>query len=167
MQWSEAKKKFILTWGQLGVSWGICRTMAQVHALLLISSKPLCADQIMEELQISRGNANMNIRALVDCGLIYKTPRSATERKEHFFAEKDLPTIFQLIVKYRKKRELDPMLNLLESCEQIQPKCADTEEFHRVVRDIKSFSVKAEAALDNLVKLDKHWISGTLFRMIK
>ena len=66
----EGRDKFIQSWGALGTSWGINRTMAQIHALLLISPEPLCAEEIMEALQISRGNANMNLRALMDWGLV-------------------------------------------------------------------------------------------------
>ena len=68
MEWQEGKDKFLQAWGTLGTSWGINRTMAQIHALMMISPRALSADEVMEELQISRGNANMNIRALMDWG---------------------------------------------------------------------------------------------------
>ena len=89
MKLTEGKEKFIQAWGTLGSSWGINRTMAQVHALLLIAPESLCAEDIMEELNISRGNANMNIRALMDWGLVSKELKSG-ERKEFFSAEKDI-----------------------------------------------------------------------------
>ena len=89
MKLTEGKEKFIQAWGTLGSSWGINRTMAQVHALLLIAPESLCAEDIMEELNISRGNANMNIRALMDWRLISKELKSE-ERKEFFSAEKDI-----------------------------------------------------------------------------
>lgn len=76
----EAKQKFIQTWGTLGSKWGINRTMAQVHALLLISAHSLSADDIMETLSISRGNANMNLRALIDWGLIQKEHKAGIEK---------------------------------------------------------------------------------------
>ena len=72
MEFQEGKEKFLQVWGTLGSDWGINRTMAQVHALLMISPQALSADEIMEELKISRGNSNMNIRALIDWGLVYK-----------------------------------------------------------------------------------------------
>ncbi len=72
MKFPEAKKQFIQTWGTLGSEWGINRSMAQVHALLLIAPKPLSADEIMEELSISRGNANMNLRDLMNWTLVSK-----------------------------------------------------------------------------------------------
>ena len=97
MDLQEGKEKFIQSWGALGSNWGINRTMAQIHALLLISPEALSADEIMKELQISRGNANMNIRALIDWGLVYKELKTG-ERKEYFVAEKDIWIVFQNII---------------------------------------------------------------------
>ena len=89
MQLSESKDQFIQLWGALGSSWGINRTMAQVHALLLISPESLSTEDIMERLSVSRGNANMNLRELMNWNLIYKDLK-AGERKEYFRAEKDI-----------------------------------------------------------------------------
>src|SRR5258708_20564384 len=92
MELPEAKQKFIEGWGKLGSEWGINRTMAQVHALLLISPGALTTEEIMEQLSISRGNANMTLRDLMSWGLIEKQHR-AGERKEYFFPEKNVWTI--------------------------------------------------------------------------
>ena len=70
MEFKEAKNKFVQTWGALGSQWGINKTMAQIHALLMVSSEAVSMEDIMEELQISRGNASMNIRALMDWGIV-------------------------------------------------------------------------------------------------
>ena len=84
MDWREGKERFLQAWGALGSEWGINRTMAQIHALLMIAPQALSADSVMEELTISRGNANMNLRALMDWGLVYKELR-AGDRKEYLF----------------------------------------------------------------------------------
>ena len=89
MEYIEAKNKFIQTWGALGTQWGINKTMAQIHALLMVSSTPISMEEVMDELQISRGNASMNLRALMDWGIVYKEYK-AGERREFFTAEKDL-----------------------------------------------------------------------------
>jgi DNA-binding transcriptional regulator GbsR (MarR family) len=102
MQLQEAKDKFVQAWGNFGSNWGINRTMAQVHALLLVSPQALSADDIMESLDISRGNANMNIRALIDWGLVYKENKNG-ERREYFIAEKDMWTVIRQIIIHRKK----------------------------------------------------------------
>src|SRR5438046_438408 len=111
MKYNEAKDKFIQVWGKLGSSWGINRTMAQVHALLLISPEPLSDEDIMEELKISRGNANMNLRELINWGLVEKEHVKG-ERREFFSAEKDIWKVAMQIAKERKKRELEPVQKL-------------------------------------------------------
>ena len=118
MKLVEAKAEFINQWGILGSQWGINRTMAQVHALLLVAAQPLSTDDIMEQLNISRGNANMNIRELIDWQLVQKT-LIAGDRKEYFTAEKDIWKVATQIIKERKKRELEPMLKLLDQLEEV------------------------------------------------
>ena len=82
MKYTEAKSDLIQAWGNLGYSWGLNKVMAQIHALLMVSAKPLSADEIMDELKISRGNANMNIRALLEWNIIYRISVPG-ERKEY------------------------------------------------------------------------------------
>lgn len=166
MKFKEGKDKFIQSWGALGSSWGINRTMAQIHALLLISSEALSAEEIMEELQISRGNANMNIRALIDWGLVYKELK-AGERKEFFVAEKDMWEVVKNIIIQRKKRELEPMLRVLDEISSVDPDSQEAQEFLEVIREIKLFSNKADSTLDTLVKSDSNWFVGTFMKMIK
>ena len=116
MKLIEARQQFISSWGAFGTHWGINRTMAQIHALLLISPDPLTQDDIMEQLTISRGNVNMNIRDLIGWGLVERIIISG-ERKEYFTAEKDIWKVATQIIKERKKRELDPMIKLLGQLE--------------------------------------------------
>jgi len=113
MELDEGKEKFIQSWGTLGSNWGINRTMAQIHALLLIAPESLSAMEIKEKLNISMGNTNMNIRQLMDWGLVYKKLKSG-ERKEFFVAEKDMWEIVKKIVIQRKKKELEPVLKVLD-----------------------------------------------------
>lgn len=167
MRLSEAKEKFICSWGQLGINWGINKTMGQIHALLLISDKPMCSDQVMDILNISRGSSNTNLHALLDWGLIYKSPKNDGCRKEYFHAEKNMSIIFKQIVKQRKKKELEPLMHLIQVCSEIQPKCEESKAFCHTIENINSFSKKADSALENLIKLDEHWLSGPLMRMIK
>jgi DNA-binding transcriptional regulator GbsR (MarR family) len=167
MEWQEGKDKFLQAWGTLGTSWGINRTMAQIHALMMISPRALSADEVMEELQISRGNANMNIRALMDWGLVYKELR-AGDRREYFVAEKDMWKVVRQIILNRKKRELEPILKILDEISGVTEN--DSEEakaLAKAVNDIKLFSSKADATLDMLIKADSNWFVGTFMKMIK
>ena len=138
MKLTEAKQQFISSWGAFGTHWGINRTMAQIHALLLISPDPLTQDDIMEELNISRGNTNMNIRELINWGLVERVLLPG-ERKEYFSAEKDIWKVVKQIVKERKKRELEPMLKLLDQLEEVEgdKRDKDVKAFVEVVSGIK------------------------------
>ncbi len=166
MEFLEGKEKFIQSWGALGSNWGINRTMAQIHALLLISPESLCAEDIMEELKISRGNANMNIRALIDWGLVHKELKTG-QRKEFFVAEKDMWTIVKNIISQRKKRELEPMLKLLDELSSVEGTDENSEEFSKMIKEIKLFSNKADSTLDRLVKAEPNWFVGTFMKLIK
>jgi DNA-binding transcriptional regulator GbsR (MarR family) len=166
MTFEEGKEKFIQSWGAFGSSWGVNRTMAQIHALLLIAPEALSAEEIMEELQISRGNANMNIRALIDWGLVYKELK-AGERKEYFVAEKDMWEVVKNIIIQRKKKELEPMLRVLDELSSVEGQGEEAVEFSKIVKDIKLFSTKADSTLDSLTKADSNWFMSTFMKMIR
>jgi DNA-binding transcriptional regulator GbsR (MarR family) len=104
-----AQDRFIATWGQMAGAWGISRTMAEVHALLYITGEAMNTDEVMERLEISRGNASMSLRALVDWSIAERVYKRG-DRKEYFKAEQDVWTMFRAIVRERLKREVDPLL---------------------------------------------------------
>jgi len=112
---AAARREFVDLWGQMANHWGINRTMSQIHALLMISHEPLTAEQIMEELQISRGNVSMNLRDLINWGIVRRTS-SPGDRRDFFTTEADVWSMFQVILRERKKRELDPLLTRLDEC---------------------------------------------------
>lgn len=114
----RSKALFIRRWGEMGGYWGINRTMAELHALLYISAEPLCTDEIMAALQISRGNTSMNIRQLVDWGLVTRVHKKA-DRKEYFAAETDVWEMFQTIVRERRRREVEPIIETIDRCLQM------------------------------------------------
>ena len=103
----RAEDQFILEWGRMSSSWGINRTMAQIHALLFVSGIPLEVNEIMDRLQISRGNASMNLRELMDWGVVRRF-RQPGDRKDTYLSETDPYQMFVRIVKERKRREIDP-----------------------------------------------------------
>lgn len=169
MEYKEAREKFIQAWGVFGSNWGINRTMAQVHALLMIAHEPLSTEHIMEELQISRGNANMNVRELIDWGLV-KRELKMGERKEYFVAEKDMWKVVKQIMIQRRKRELEPMISLLDDISHVDKnKKAGPEEkaFVKTLGDITSFAHDADKTLERMIKADEHWFLGTFMRLMK
>lgn len=106
------RERFILHWGEMGSLWGINRTMAQIHALLYISPESLSANDIMKELQISRGNVSMALRELIAWGIVSRVHIKG-ERREFYTTEKDVWQMFRIIARERKKREVDPTINVL------------------------------------------------------
>jgi len=168
MKLTEAKQQFISSWGAFGTHWGINRTMAQIHALLLVSPEPMTQDDIMEELNISRGNTNMNIRELINWGLVERVI-VAGERKEFFSAEKNIWKVVTLIVKERKKRELDPLLKLLDQLEAVEgdKREKNIKTFVDTVTGIKRIGKQADKTLDMMIKAEENWFVGSLMKLFK
>ena len=168
MKLIEARQQFISSWGAFGTHWGINRTMAQIHALLLISPDPLTQDDIMEQLNISRGNTNMNIRELINWGLVERVLLSG-ERKEYFTAEKDIWKVVTQIVKERKKRELEPMLQLLDKLEEVDGDKKDkhVKLFVETVSGIKKLGRQADKTLDRMIKAEESWFIGSMMKIFK
>lgn len=166
MQLAEAKAKFIADWGRFGTNWGINRTMAQIHALLLVSPDALSAEDVMDQLAISRGNANMNLRELIDWGLVQKVIVPG-ERKEFFIAEKDIWKVARQIVKERKKRELDQMVPVLKELSEVEGDKRDkaVKTFTDTINNIRKFSDQADKALDTMIKADEHWFWGSVVKL--
>lgn len=167
MKLEEAKANLIQAWGNLGYSWGLNKVMAQIHALLLISPKPLSTEDIMSELNISRGNANMNVRALLDWGIIYRVSIPG-ERKEFFKSEKDIWALARQVVKERRKRELEPILKTLKEVQDIQGDNSDeVKEFKKITKELKSFAEKSDGLLNTFVGAQEGWFWSTILKAFK
>jgi len=112
---AEAQDLFIRRWGEMAASWGISRTMAEIHALLYLAPEPLCADDVMEMLAVSRGSASMNLRELINWGLVRRLHRRG-DRKDYYAAETDVWTMFETISRERRRREVQPIVETIERC---------------------------------------------------
>ncbi|CAN5616443.1 hypothetical protein BH10BAC3_BH10BAC3_42080 [soil metagenome] len=167
MELQEAKKQFIAAWGSFGSNWGINRTMAQIHALLLVSSEAICADEVMAALNISRGNANMNLRELINWGLVSRVILTG-ERKEFFSAEKDIFKVVRIIVKERKKRELEPMLQFLENISHVEGDENDKaiKTYTDTIKGLQKFGEQTDKSLDKLIKAEENWFWGTMIKLL-
>lgn len=167
MKLSEAKEKYIQTWGIFATSWGINRTMAQVHALLLATGKPLSTDEVMDLLEISRGNANMNLRALMDWGIVKKEFVKG-DRKEYFTAEKDVWFLFKQITKERRKREIEPVVAFLEELKNIEDQDSEeAKEFIKLMDDFSNVTSKINNIMDLAIRSDDHWLVGKITNLLK
>jgi len=168
----NSQDTFIRRWGEMGQTWGINRTMAEIHALLYITATPLCTDDVMERLHISRGNASMSLRALCDWGIIRRQHRRG-ERREYFESLGDVWEMFSIIAAERKRREMDPVLETIRQCQQMlseqslgkaaakqeavrltRERLAGMEEFMEVTNKIfQQFVGNAKSGLTKVVKV--------------
>ena len=170
-QLRTAQDLFIRRWGEMGQIWGINRTMAEIHALCYIVGRPLCTDDVMERLHISRGNASMSLRALCDWGIIRRLHKRG-ERREYFESLSDVWEMFSIIAAERKRREMDPVLEAIKQCRQMldeghlgkaakqeavqltRQRLAGMEEFMSVTNKIfQQFIGNARSGLTKVVKV--------------
>lgn len=165
MKLEQARAEFIESWGILGTSWGINKAMAQIHALLVVSHESLSAEDVMAALKISRGSVNMNIRALIDWGIVEKELRIG-ERKEYFKAEKDILELARLITVERRKREIEPMLKVLSKIQNLDSKkTVEEKEFKKVTSELLDFTKKANGLMEKFTKSDKNWFYKLILRL--
>ncbi|WP_136465085.1 GbsR/MarR family transcriptional regulator [Flagellimonas onchidii] len=167
MEFVEAKQKFISTWGSLGSLWGINKAMAQIQALLFISPNPLSTEEIMEELQISRGNTSMNVRQLIDWGIVTKELKTG-ERKEYFSTEKDVHELARIIARERSRREIQPVIKTLKEISSIKSDGnPSSEELIKQTKALHEMAETADRLLAKTVELKQNWISNALIKLMK
>ena len=167
MGYKEAKDKFISTWGSLGSLWGINKAMAQIQSLLFISVKPLSMEEIMEELKISRGNTSMNLRQLIDWGIVTKELVPG-ERKEYFSTEKDVQELARIVAKERSRREIKPVIKILDEVSNIKDDgSAATKELIKQTKALHDLAETADTMLNKVVSQNQNWLTKSLLKIIK
>ena len=167
MEYVEAKEKFISTWGSLGSLWGINKAMAQIQALLFISTKPLSMEDIMEDLKISRGNTSMNLRQLIDWGIVSKVLVSG-DRREFFTTEKDVQELARTVAKERSRREIKPVIKVLEEVSSIKDDgTAKTKELIKQTKALKELTDDLDVLMNKLVNQKQNWLTKSVFKLMK
>jgi DNA-binding transcriptional regulator GbsR (MarR family) len=164
---TRARDEFISQWGAMGGAWGINRTMAQVHALLMTSERALTTDEVMAELKISRGNAHQNLRELVGWGLVRNVIRKG-ERKEYYESEKDVWRMFCTIARERKRREIEPALRALRACDE-QTRGLRGEKgvaFNRQIKALSDFLSQMDSIMDRVSRSEESTIMPMLLKML-
>jgi len=111
----DPRALFVRRWGEMAASWGVGRTMAEIHALLYLAQEPLCTDDVMDQLSVSRGSASTNLRELVKWGLIHRVHQRG-DRKEYFVAETAVWSMFETITRERRRREVEPIVETIQRC---------------------------------------------------
>src|SRR2546421_12853976 len=112
---SSVQQKFILHWGEMGARWGINRTVAQIHALLFVAPEPLPAEAIAETLAVARSNVSTSLKELQTWGIV-KLVHVMGDKRDHFESMKDVWEMFRVVLDERKRREIDPTVNILRAC---------------------------------------------------
>ena len=110
-----AVQQFVLRWGDMGGQWGVSRSVAQIHALLYLSERPLTAEEIADALRLARSNVSNSIKELLAWKLIHRVPVMG-DRRDHFEAETDIWHMVTRIAQGRKEREIDPAAAALRAC---------------------------------------------------
>ncbi len=164
----SAREEFIAQWGATGSAWGINRTMAQIHALLMTAPQPLSTDEVMAELQISRGNANGNLRDLIGWGLVRKVVRKG-ERKEYFESEKDIWKMFCTIVRERKRREIEPIMATLSECHAATSDCKSeaARQFNKQMKELDEFVRQADKVMDAVARSSRNKLMPMALKLLK
>jgi len=165
---AEARLEFVTQWGVLGSAWGINRTMAMLHALLLTSAEPLSTDDAMAALEISRGNANTSLRELVGWGLLRKVVRPG-ERREYFEAEKDVWRIFCAVVRERRRREIEPALAVVRECAARTAglRSGPAREFHALMVAIAELVELGGRIMDRVAASERSKIVPAVLKLLK
>jgi len=159
---SPVQQKFILHWGEMGTRWGINRTVAQVHALLFISPKPLNADEIVETLGVARSNVSTSLKELQSWGII-KLVHQMGDKRDHFESMKDVWELFRVVLNERKRREMDPTTQFLNECiaEAEQDK---TDAYTQArLRDLRDFMETTSAWYMQI----RQWPTSTIAKFVK
>lgn len=157
----KARERFIAEWGALGGAWGINRSMASIHARLLVAAAPMSTDDLMAELDLSRGNTSTNVRDLVAWGLVRQVAIRG-ERQKFFVAEKEPWRIFVTITRERLRREIDPAMETLDEVADMTRglEGAEAEEFHRVVTGLSAFLRTVRGLARRLVGSESSALGG-------
>jgi DNA-binding transcriptional regulator GbsR (MarR family) len=141
----RAKQAFVERWAGMAAAWGVPRSMVEVHAVLFIEGRPMGADEIMSRLGISRGNASMTVRTLVEWGIVRKVA-SPGSRRELYEAEQDVMSLFATVILVRKRREIDPLKDLVSDCRAAAGGCSGggSAAFERKLGEIDAFVQAAD-----------------------
>ena len=140
--------------------------MAQIHALLMVSTSALSMEEIMEELHISRGNTSMNLRALMDWGIVFKEYKPG-ERKEYFSAEGNIDELARKIAKERSKREIKPTLRVLRDINTIDAKDSEEEAYFKAkTEELYDFVSRADNMLEKITEQKENWITKTIIKLM-
>lgn len=166
MKFNEAKEKFIQSWGALATQWGINKTMAQISALLMISPEPLSVEDIMDKLKISRGNVSMNLRELMNWGIVYKEFKPG-ERKDYFVSEQDFNEMARKIAIERSRREIKPILHMLNDVRKVDDSGKQVDYFLQKTGELQDMISLSDQIIERVTKQRGNWLTKSVLKLFK
>ena len=157
---TPVEQKFILHWGEMGTRWGINRTVAQVHALLFVSPKPLHAEEIANTLSVARSNVSTSLRELQGWGIV-RVVHVLGDRRDHFESIKDVWEIFRIVAEERKRREIDPTLRVLQECVGELKKSGPGSQYTRErLEEMLGFLTATTSLFEELIRIPAGALKG-------
>ena len=160
---TPVQQKFILHWGEMGTRWGINRTVAQVHALLFLSPRPLNAEDIAETLGVARSNVSTSLKELQSWGIV-KMVHILGDKRDHFESMKEVWEMFRVVLNERKRREIDPTTQMLHECIAEAEKDKSTDDYTvERLRDMREFFETTSAWYVQV----REWPTRTIVKFVK
>jgi DNA-binding transcriptional regulator GbsR (MarR family) len=160
---SSVQQKFILHWGEMGTRWGINRTVAQIHALLYISPKPIHAEEIAATLDVARSNVSNSLKELQGWGIVRRV-HVLGDSRDHFESMKEVWEMFRVVLDERKKREIDPTVALLRECVAEAHKDKETDEYtEQKLKELADFFDTTTAWYAQI----RQWPTAALTKFVK
>lgn len=160
MSLSTVEQKFVLHWGEMGTRWGINRSVAQIHALLYLSEKPLHAEEIANTLSAARSNVSTSLRELQGWGIV-RVVHVLGDRRDHFESVKDVWEIFRIVAQERKRREIDPTLRVLHECvNELKGSSAGSHYTRERLEEMFDFLTTTSRLFDELLRSSAASVKG-------
>jgi len=160
MPLTSVEQRFVLHWGEMGTRWGINRTVAQVHALLFLSAKPLHAEEISETLAVARSNVSTSLRELQSWGIVHVI-HVLGDRRDHFESLKDVWEMFRIVAEQRKRREIDPTLRILQECVgELEKAGTDAKYTRERLQEMLGFLTPTTGLFEELIQLPTATLKG-------
>jgi DNA-binding transcriptional regulator GbsR (MarR family) len=161
-QLTPISRRFVLHWGEMGSRWGVNRTVAQIHALLFLSGRPMHAEEIAETLTVARSNVSNSLRELLSYRLVTIT-HLLGDRRDHYETSRDVWELFRKVVRERKLREFDPTVDMLEACVADPEFKAEKDDVRERISETLALMTSLSAWGEEMLRLDP----ATLTKIMK
>ena len=159
---SPIRRRFVMHWGEMGSRWGVNRTVAQIHALLFLSGRPMHAEEIAEILQVARSNVSNSLKELQNLNLV-RVIHIFADRRDHFETSKDVWELMRTVVRERKSREFDPTVGVLKECMADPGYVTEDKDTRKLIEDTHGLMVAMSSWGEEMLRMEP----ATLMKVMK